>query len=89
MSPNSTPLRLPRRLSVADQKAAIKAAMQEMMKRNAEAPNSGQRPPGLASTEDSHVNCSTCLHWKAGTCSLYDYRTQPDMVCESWSPLPE
>lgn len=59
------------------------------MKENAAKPNSGKKPPGLEITESAHKNCSTCLHWKAGTCQLYDYRTNPNEVCETWTPLPE
>lgn len=68
---------------------AIKAAIAEMMKKTRETPNSGQRPPNLTVTEDTRKNCSTCVHWEAGNCKLYDYRTQANQVCDSWSPLPE
>jgi hypothetical protein len=63
--------------------------MQKMMKENAERPNSGHRPPNLHMTEDTHKSCSTCLHYDKNFCDLYDYRTQPSEVCDSWAPLPE
>jgi hypothetical protein len=69
--------------------AAIKEAMAAFRKENAERPNSGHKPPGLTMTESSNKNCSTCVHFGHNTCSLYDYRVNPDEVCDSWSPLPE
>jgi hypothetical protein len=69
--------------------SSIKAAMQQMMKENAEKPNSGHRPPNLTVTDSTRKNCSTCLHFKENRCSLYDYRVAPNEVCDSWSPLPE
>jgi hypothetical protein len=68
---------------------AIKAAMQQRMKENSERPNSGHRPPGLEVTESSRKNCGTCSHFEHNMCQLYDYRVQPNEVCESWSPQPE
>lgn len=65
---------------------AIKAAIAEAMKANK--PNSGNRPPNLGPAEDSHKTCSSCQHWAAGTCKLYAYKTQPDQVCDSWTPFP-
>jgi hypothetical protein len=52
---------------MADQEA-IKAAIAEMMKRKREEPNSGNRPPNLTTTEDTHVNCSTCKYFEAERC---------------------
>jgi len=65
----------------------IKAAMQARMKENAETPNR-ERPPNLREG-DARENCSTCEHWEAGLCKLYQYRTEPEQTCDSWSPLPE
>lgn len=67
----------------------IREAIKRIMQANAERPNSGHRPPNLQTTDDTHENCSTCEHWEGGFCKLYDYRTQPDQVCESWTPVPE
>lgn len=67
---------------------AIQAAMQRIMAENK--PNSGTRPPNLQPTEDTHKNCSTCVHWDGrGTCQMYDYKTHADEVCDSWEPKPE
>jgi hypothetical protein len=72
----------------AGQATAIKAAMQKMMQNNR--PNSGIQPPNLHLTEDQHENCSTCIHWNGrGECLMYDYKTQPEEVCDSWTPEPE
>ena len=67
--------------------AEIKAAMKRIMAENK--PNSGKRPPNLTVTEDTHRNCGTCVHWRNGNCLLYDYKTQPDQICDSWSPQPK
>jgi hypothetical protein len=72
---------------VAD--AAIKAAMQALMKANSERPNSGHVPPNLHITESSRKNCGSCIHFANNMCSLFDYRVNPNEVCDSWSPLPE
>lgn len=69
--------------------STIKAAMAEMMKRNAERPNSGQRPPNLGQAEDMRRSCSTCQHFEENYCSLYAYQVKGDQTCNSWSPLPE
>lgn len=68
--------------------ATIKAAMQRIMKEQAEKPNSGHRPPNLREG-DEHENCANCVHWEAGFCKLYDYRTQESQTCDSWTPIPE
>lgn len=68
--------------------ADIRAAMKRVMAENK--PNSGNRPPNLTVTEDTHVNCGTCIHWSGtGTCRLYQYRTSQNQVCDSWSPQPK
>ena len=67
--------------------SAIQEAMRQIMKRNAEKPNR-ERPPNLRQG-DSRVNCATCEHFAAGMCSLYQYRVQPEQLCDSWAPLPE
>jgi len=69
---------------MAEIQEAIKRVMAERK------PNSGHRPPELTVTEDTHVNCGTCVHWNGrGRCELYDYETRPDQVCASWAPLPQ
>lgn len=66
---------------------AIKAAMANLMKLNAEKPNQRQ-PPNLRQG-DGHQSCSSCQHFQQNMCQLYQYRTQPEQVCDSWAPLPE
>jgi len=73
---------------MADQSAAIKAAMQLLMKQNAEKPNSGERPPNLRQG-DEHENCGNCEHFDEGRCTLYSYKVTPEQVCDSWAPIPE
>lgn len=68
---------------------AIKAAMQAIMKRSAESPNSGERPPNLRLSEDPHESCATCDHFSEGRCHLYGYRVTAEQVCDSWTPIPE
>lgn len=67
--------------------STIKEAMQAMMKENAEKPNR-ERPPNLREG-DARENCSTCEHFASGMCRLYQYRVEPEQVCDSWTPLPE
>lgn len=74
---------------MADETAAIRQAMQLLMKRNQENPNSGERPPNLRLSEDPHENCGNCEHFKEGRCTLYSYRVTPEQVCDSWTPIPE
>lgn len=66
---------------------AIKAAMARLMKENSEKPNK-ERPPNLRQG-DARENCSTCTHFAAGLCKLYQYRVRPDQTCDSWTPIPE
>lgn len=66
----------------------IKEAMKRVMAGNK--PNSGHRPPNLTTTESQYRDCGTCLHFDGkGRCRLYDYRVTPEMICDSWAPLPK
>lgn len=67
--------------------SAIKAAIQARMKEAQEKPNL-ERPPNLREG-GSRVNCASCAHYAAGMCDLYQYRVEPEQVCDSWAPLPE
>ena len=69
---------------MAENPEAIKAALAEMMQRNREAPDSGNQPPGLSVAKDPAQSCQTCVHWLGGMCTLYQFKTQPTQVCESW-----
>ncbi len=61
--------------------------MQRLMRETK--PNSGTRPPNLTVTEDEHRCCLTCVHWdEEGTCKLYQYKTRPNEVSDSWAPKP-
>lgn len=52
-------------------------------------PNSGTRPPNLTLASNEHRACLTCDHFNgAGLCKLYQYKVQPDQVCDSWAPQP-
>lgn len=74
---------------MADENAAIRTALQGFMKRNAEEPNSGHRPPDLRLAEDERESCATCEHFEKNRCLLYDYRVTADQLCDSWTPIPE